>query len=125
MMLLTNMSFTVATHFCGGKAVKSSVMMGKKDIGCGMEMPVVDDCEDSPQLTKKRCCESHFDELQTAGDYHKSVQVLDLDIEIVTAFLGVFFKLWIGETTASQSVRINSPPLILKNLLVLHQVFRL
>ena len=36
LMLTTNMSITFATHYCGGKAVKSSISFGHDELSCGM-----------------------------------------------------------------------------------------
>lgn len=70
LMLVSNVGFTMNTHFCGGEAVETSFSIGLHNPDCGM--PDMDrDCETIPyteeQIKSKPCCENqhqllHLDE---------------------------------------------------------------
>jgi hypothetical protein len=66
-LLLSNAGLTLASHYCGGKAVSTSLMLGPGNIGCGMadtpgncEMPG----KDAASLDAADCCQNAFTTLE-------------------------------------------------------------
>lgn len=67
-LLLSNVGLTLASHYCGGEAVESSLLLGGGDLDCGMDMSAAA-CE-NPQPPKTTfhappCCENHYTVLKT------------------------------------------------------------
>ena len=65
LMLSTSVGFTFVTHYCGGKAVKTSLLLGRDEIGCGMtDMDLsCDDQSASSSIKSKGCCENKYTQI--------------------------------------------------------------
>jgi len=64
-VLMMNMGFTYSIHYCGGKAVKTSLSLTRSELSCGMtknESTTKCTAEfTAPTISKKGCCENeHF-----------------------------------------------------------------
>ena len=62
-LLLSNVGITLASHYCGGEAVESAVLIGGGKLDCGMDINA-SACE-NPQshqatLHATPCCANHF-----------------------------------------------------------------
>ena len=128
LMLVINMSLTFSTHYCGGEAVETSISLGKADVGCGMEMPEADDCdniEDLTSITKKGCCENVHFTLSVEEDYkeNSSSEIIDVPTDAVVAPVAITQKQ--DFIVKPSTFLAYSPPLIKQDITVLHQVFRL
>ena len=53
-ILITSMGFTVSSHICGGKKVKTVLSVGAADVSCGMEKNE-NNCATKKQM-KPNCC---------------------------------------------------------------------
>ena len=129
LILTTNMSVTFATHYCGGKAVKSSISFGHDNLDCGMAKMDEEKCgkEDHQQrITKKGCCENKYTTLSVDEDYSNPVVVSpNLDFKFVAAFIVTYVNNYFFVKEESNSFIAYSPPLIEQDKSVLFQVFRI
>ena len=79
LILTTNAGLTFAMHYCGGKVVKSSVMLGEGDLSCGMtESEMKPSCDGHSQKTTikaKSCCQNEYFQLEIEDDFNSSAVV--------------------------------------------------
>lgn len=120
LVLFSSLGFTVSSHFCGGEKIMSSVGFVKTDLSCGMKSnPTL--CPEKNQI-KSTCCQNVFEY------HHVEDNVKKERVEIfVPDFVQTFFHL---ELTPLLSVALKrtyfndfSPPLIVKNITLVHQTF--
>ena len=138
-MLFSNMGFAIATHYCGGMAVESKLMLGHETLDCGMATMVTADMDISNmdeqpcqsgqthalQFKKTPCCENEYQSLDIEDDYELTVVQPSLNFEFVAAFVVSFLKVaFLTEITSPQYANY-SPPLIEQDIAVLYQVFRI
>ena len=120
MVLFSSFGFTVSSHFCGGEKIMSAIGFVKTDLSCGMKQkPTSCPIKDEIQST---CC-------QNIHDYHHIEDNVKKDrLEIFTPdFTQVFcltelkpvYSLALTQTYYSDF----SPPLIVKNITLVHQSF--
>ncbi|KAA3619397.1 MAG: hypothetical protein DWQ05_01370 [Calditrichaeota bacterium] len=88
-MLASNLGLTITTHFCGGEAVKSEVVLDAHPVGCEMLMSD-NQCEPDTaathDLVSNSCCESVYQSIQLQGDNLPKVsQNLDELMSYLTA----------------------------------------
>ncbi|WP_456459132.1 HYC_CC_PP family protein [Reichenbachiella sp.] len=125
-MLTTNMGFAVATHYCGGLAVESKVVLGHETLDCGMAN-MDKDCKTPPlegmHLSKKPCCENKYQSIDTEDDFKPTIIQSTVNVEFVAAFIVTFLHLPISSTNEESQYANYSPPLIDQDISVLHQVF--
>ena len=123
-LLVSNMGVALATHYCGGSAVKSKLAVGISDLDCGMAMA---DCNYIPGknliLNSQSCCENHYQIFQT--DDHLSSAMLqinhieDFHFNILSSPLNITYF------PEAEITRYNnhSPPYPEKSIQVLFQTF--
>lgn len=121
-LLLSNVGFTMGTHFCGGLPVKSELMIGHSHLDCGMGEMERQDCGDDLQVKAKPCCENQYQTLEIEDDFKVSKASLDLSPVFVVAYIESFLNLAFSDSTKTQYVNY-SPPLLLRDIPVLNQVF--
>lgn len=129
LMLTTNMSITFATHYCGGKAVKSSISFGHDELSCGMakmDEKACDEGDHGQKITRKGCCENKYTTLSVDDDYsNPGVVSPNLDFKFVAVFVVVYINNYFFDKEESNSFIAYSPPLIEQDRSVLFQVFRI
>lgn len=120
------MGFAVATHFCGGLAVESKVVLGHETLDCGMANMDKGCKSDSPSgthLKKKPCCENEYHSLDVEDDFKPTIVQSMVNVEFVAAFIVTFLHLPLSSTYEAPQYANYSPPLIDQDIPVLHQVF--
>lgn len=127
-MFTSNVGLTFATHYCGGKAVKTSIMLGQEHLSCGMtdmESP----CEkhpESPSVTSKSCCENLYVQFEIEDDYNSSTIVeTQVQIDSVAAFIISSVNLYSFDASAEAEYLNYAPPLLDLDIPVLIQSFLL
>lgn len=120
-VLVTSMGFTVSSHICGGKKVKTILSVGAADVSCGMEKKA-NNCADS-SIMKKNCCEDEFQLIQNDEDFNQQLTQFDLSTDFVLAFVISYFELHQGETITADCFKDNSPPPLIKDIPILIQSF--
>jgi len=125
-MLSTNMGFAVATHYCGGLAVESQLVLGHQSLDCGMTS-IDESCETSPmdgmQLSEKPCCENKYESIDAEDDFKPTVVQSSVNFEFIAAFFVTFLHLPLSSRHEEFEFSNYSPPLIDQDIPVLHQVF--
>ncbi|PCJ81218.1 MAG: hypothetical protein COA49_05775 [Bacteroidetes bacterium] len=127
LMLVSNMGVTLATHYCGGKAVMSAFALGEMELSCGMSAD--DTCThssgtSSDSLENKTCCQNKY--LQLDVDDVKS---LDAAVAIDNASNNVYLVYNTIQLYSSQILQIPtkyeyySPPLIERDIIILVQSY--
>ncbi|GAA4834640.1 HYC_CC_PP family protein [Algivirga pacifica] len=128
-VLLGNLGFSVATHFCGEVAVESEVALGVHHLGCGMQNMEAN-CEEGTDgkesITRADCCSDLVKQLQLED----SVKVGNdlkwvLSPAIIVATIHHFFQAIFSLPTTEQTFNEYVPPLLRYVAYVLHQSFLL
>lgn len=121
LVLFSTMSFTVDKHFCGSVLVDKAIFSEAKT--CGMEMPDTTGTEMTAEK-KDRCCSNETIAVDGQDELKISFKSLDLDQEV---FLSTFTYSYLNlfENLSEQIVPFRDyfPPLLVRDILVLDQVF--
>lgn len=130
LLVVSNISLTYATHFCGGKAIESQLMLGSQDLTCGMIMPestcenMTDECSDpNPSELNNNCCDNEYIQLTTDDDFNTVSSVELPQLEFVVTFIYNHFNPEFVSNKTLIEFHIEAPPLVKQNIQVLHQVF--
>lgn len=119
-ILFTSMGFTLSSHYCGGKKVKTVLNLGKSDISCGMKN-MTKECGNHKQF-KKKCCQNEFQEIQIEDDYIPQIADYNLDTKFAALFLFITSNIFNVETEEN-TFNNHSPPLLVRNIPILIQSF--
>ena len=126
LLLTSNIGFAMATHFCGGHAVKSKLAIGMIDLDCGMAQ-MDTECENKPPkgitIKSEPCCNNDYQSLQTDDDYTSGLVHVKLHPDFVTAFMPSFFNVSVLPEKTKNLFSCHSPPPSGKNIQVLFQTF--
>ncbi len=126
LILTTSVGTTFATHYCGGKAVKSSISFGQDALSCGMtnEDLYCENNSQTPTVQSKNCCENHYLQLKVKGDYSTPAIVKShIDFNFVVDFVGTSFNFYSFNTSTELAYLNYSPPLLNLDIPVLIQSF--
>ena len=119
------MGLSFATHYCGGQAVKSSLVIGSTTVDCGMESKD-NSCEShQASITKKSCCDNQSVSFSTEDEFKPSTNPLNVEYKLVCAYVHAFIAPLIFKSENNVLFVDFSPPIRNKNLQVLLQSFLL
>ncbi|RXG15719.1 hypothetical protein DSM03_10248 [Leeuwenhoekiella aestuarii] len=120
-VLMTTMSFTVNMHYCGGMLVDYSLV--KESTSCGMEaLQRSNSCE--TQLLKKSCCQNKQLTANGHDDLKPTFHNLNFEQHVfITSFFFSYNALFEPETVENTSFEDYAPPLIIRDIQTLDQVF--
>lgn len=125
-MLFSNIGFSMNTHFCGGKAVKTSFSIGLHNPSCGME-EMDGKCETTPSsqdhLKTTPCCANEHMVLQLDDDVDICAPAVSPNLIFFTAFVRAFV---LPEIDVEQTADLSPyylPPISEKDVQVLLQTF--
>lgn len=119
--LVTSMGFTISTHICGGKKVKTVLSIGNADVSCGMEK-AQNNCASGQQM-KSNCCQDEFQLIQNDEDYKQPLTNFDFAPDFLIAFVTSYVELFGNETTKIDFFTDHSPPPLVRDIPVLVQSF--
>ena len=126
LILFGNVGLTIATHYCGGKAVKSGIVFGKESLGCGMES-MQSSCDVSTNtaiLKTKKCCSNQYTELKIDDSYKLPTSNKTLEKKVAICLqTTTFFQTAIYSEKRKQNDHNYIPPLLQRDLSVFHQTF--
>lgn len=126
LILLTNVGITFATHFCGGKAIKTAVSLGTSDISCGM-ISIDQSCENRPpsdMINAKACCENTYVQLKIKDNYQtKEVFKSTINFQFIAVFIVTYLNLYSFNASTEAEYSNYSPPLLDLDIPVLIQSF--
>lgn len=80
-LLFSTVGMAKTTHWCMGHAMDSAIGFGEKHLDCGMELPVDQENEATPE-DPSSCCENKTQHLQVDDDF----QVSQLDFQLNPTF---------------------------------------
>ena len=125
LFLAANVGVTIGSHYCGGEKVESKIMLASHNLDCGMAN-MATDCKHHKQNSKnqfsKPCCENEFDFFQVEQEYEQPNFTDQIDLNFLVAFIQTSIQL-VNIENKEQHFLNYSPPLIKKDLQVLHQSF--
>jgi hypothetical protein len=120
-VLLSTMSFTVSQHYCGDYLVDSALF--SKAESCGMEMEKPSPNKDC-SLTKKNCCSDILTQIDGQSELKIDVAHLNFEQQVFVAALSYsYIQLFEGIEENSVPFKYYSPPLLVKDLQLLDEVF--
>lgn len=71
-LMIGQTGLTFATHYCGGFAVKTKLMLSNELPDCGMNMMTACEMnpshEDGPLVKREPCCQNHFTKIEANQD---------------------------------------------------------
>lgn len=124
LMLVSTMGFTVSTHYCGGKAIKSHLTLGKSALSCGMKKtPRMCNSDSQHEMTKKGCCENKYLSIDLDDDYQPVIADIDINVEFVFTFVYTYVQLIYFDVDREIAFSDYSPPPVRQDIQVLYQTF--
>lgn len=126
LMLLHNIGFYIAIHYCGGKVADINMGIVVKKGTCGMENDEKP-CNHADHQFKKYCCCDKLYQSKLKDNY-KRTYLADFKIVNITilAVIHIIYQAFNSYSPASLILHNHSPPVLPPNfILILYQVFRL
>ncbi len=124
--MMSNLGLTVATHYCGGHAVESGLLMGGGNLDCGMkdggtEYQAAN--ETCAHFTAEPCCANLHQTLQTDNNLQTDLPAPKFQAPIA-GFVVDYFH-FVEPVTALEIApfRIDPPPLPERDVQILFQTF--
>lgn len=123
-VMFSTMSFTIDMHYCGNHLVGTS-FFGKAKT-CGMEQGKTNDKSfDGCSISKKNCCSDEQLIIQGQDDLETTVYTT-LTVEqqqLVVAFFQTYINLYGSIEKEKFPYQDHPPPLIVRNIHKLHEVY--
>lgn len=122
----SNLGLAMGTHFCGGHAMESAVILGYEDLSCGMmpEPPSHHDGHHDQNIDSIPCCANEFQSLQIADDFQNSVA--KVFVEHVSVLAPLFVIADFSNTVVNSSFNTHyAPPIRTDEVTTLFQIFRI
>lgn len=129
-VLVSTTSFSVFKHECGGELYSLSIT--GNDDSCGMDMNTVEEScklipvKDIIASEKDRCCNS--DTILVSGsqtNLDSEIQLSQIQLKIFKAFIATYLNLIQTDITSAINYNYYIPPITVKNIAVLYQVFKI
>jgi hypothetical protein len=120
---------TVGTHFCGGEAVESKVILGEANLGCDIS-DMEKHCGYSENAEKNGnsveehpCCNNEYQTVQVTNQFVKNETQKTFNIEFALAFIYTTLNINLFPKFNHQINTIYTSPTIEKDIQVLFQTF--
>lgn len=126
LLLFGSLRVSVATHFCGGLAVKQAFMVGHHKLDCGMpEMDRIKSVADLNEviIQAEACCENEYQNFEIDSQFRPSIVQSPVNVDFVFAFVAVVFTNEAAAQTLQPSYANYTPPPIERDIPVLIQSF--
>ncbi|MDN5350855.1 MAG: hypothetical protein PWQ54_2251 [Bacteroidales bacterium] len=123
------MTVTIGTHFCGGEAVATKIMLVNTHLGC--DMPDIEEpCDGSEHtnhnhfsFTNIPCCQNEFQTIQCADDFVNDATQTVFNFDFVVVFLHTALNLDLLPKATHQFYTVYISPPLKKDIPVLFQSF--
>ncbi|MDJ0644690.1 MAG: hypothetical protein QNJ57_01790 [Flavobacteriaceae bacterium] len=120
LVLLSTFSFTIEKHYCMGQLASYS-LLGPVE---GCEMPMSENSDDNTSLTKIPCCNDVIEIIEgTNSELKISKELSSSTIQFTAAFFISYSNLFEGLPENIIPFRNHSPPLLTKDIQVLHETY--
>jgi hypothetical protein len=83
----------MATHYCGGEAVESKLMLVRHNLDCGMpnmEQGCEEEIPDEQQLSPKPCCQNDYQTFHSDDTFKPQVLEVSPNLVFLAAFVQSF-----------------------------------
>ncbi|WP_330441470.1 HYC_CC_PP family protein [Flavobacterium sp. C4GT6] len=121
-VLLSTVSFTVDSHYCGDTLVDSS-LFGHVET-CGMEIQQSKAFSSECNISKKDCCNDVHVTVKGQETYKTSFDKLEKSQQLfVAAFIHTYILLFVEPQTDFNSYKDYTPPPLVRDVQVLDQIF--
>ena len=119
-VLFSTMSFTINMHYCGNTLVETAVF--KKVKGCGMEMEK--SSSDGCSIMKKNCCDNKQLVIDGQDELQLSFDTLTFEQQqFIASFVYTYINLFEGFDAYKIPHRTYKPPLVVKDIQKLDEVY--
>ena len=131
LLLASSTGVTLATHYCGGMAVESQLMLGLAGLDCGMnDMDKDTGCKNQSEdsishLKAENCCENHYVSIDSEDTVITQLVLHSPDFKFFVAFAFTYLGLQLSEVDHNTPYLNYSPPLLAQDIPVLYQSFLL
>ena len=127
--LASHLSMTIGTHFCGGEAVETRIILGEAHLGCGMidsDQP----CDDSenPNLTgegfdETPCCENKYQTVQSTNEFLETTVSATFNVEFAVAIIYTTLTFDLYPKSSHLYITEYRPTIIEKDIQALFQTY--
>lgn len=120
-VLFSTMSFTLSEHYCGDMLVDTGLF--SKAESCGMEMQNPTSLEDL-SIEKDSCCNDVLLQIEGQSELITDFSSLSQDQQVfITSFIHSYVNLFEGLDNHVVPFKHYSPPLLVRDIQVLDEVF--
>lgn len=120
-ILFTSIGFTVSSHICGGKRVKTEFGLMMSDVSCGME--ISENSCSSEEYMESNCCQNQFQTIQMNEDYSQPLTEIVSPTNFIITFIVALFSILPNTTIQTIFFRDYLPPPLVRDIPVLIQSF--
>ena len=121
LVMLSTVSFTIESHFCGDVLVESTLFGSAKS--CGMDLAQTKSSKED-SLEGKNCCNNEQITINGQNELNVSFDNLTNDQQIfVATFVYAYINLFEGLENEVSSFSQYPPPLIVKNIYKLDEAY--
>ncbi|MFO7657568.1 MAG: hypothetical protein R6W78_10910 [Bacteroidales bacterium] len=128
-LLASQINLVIGTHFCGGEAVETKLMLGETHLGCGMP-DMKESCDASEKsnnqyigFNKIPCCENKYQYLQVTDEFVKDAAQLSFKVDFAIALIYPTLNSDLLPKSTHQFYLNYSPPALEKDLQIIFQTF--
>lgn len=120
LVMLSTVSFTIESHYCGEFLVDSSLFGSAQS--CGMDLSQTKSSKDG--ITDKNCCRNQKITKKGQDNLNISIDKLSIDQQVfVASFTYAYINLFEGLDENVVPFKHYTPPLLVTDILVLDQTF--
>ncbi|MGM0551068.1 MAG: HYC_CC_PP family protein [Bacteroidota bacterium] len=83
----SHMYLTMGTHFCGGEAIETKIIVGETHLGCGTPVmeALFDHCQNADTYRKNfdkfSCCHNEYQTVHTTNEFLKEAAQITFTVE--------------------------------------------
>ena len=120
-VLFSTLSFTISEHYCGEHLVDSALFSKAESCGMDMQKPTpTKDCS----IKKSNCCTDVVKQIEGQNELQPEFSSLDLKQQVfATLFVYSYINLFEGLENNIVPFKYYSPPLLVKDIQVLDEVY--
>tara|TARA_R110000751_G_scaffold69925_1_gene141867 strand:+ start:3897 stop:4310 length:414 start_codon:yes stop_codon:yes gene_type:complete len=112
-VLLSTMSYTINSHYCGGILVDSAIFTKVDTCGMEMENRSTEGCS----ITKKGCCNDEQISFDGQDELQLSFNTLTFDQQLIVAsFVSSYINLFEGLEEIASLYKDYTPPLVVRQI---------
>ncbi len=126
-VLFSSFSFTVHEHICGGEIADISFFLEADSCRMDMNECTLEETKSTEHTLKKEpCCTNHSEIIQGTDTNQQAQQTLEItQVQFLTAFVYSYRNLFRNLDTKSTSFQEYSPPIVVKDIYMLYDTFRI